>query len=188
MSSQRDRAPGPGGVAGRARRVVVGGVIVVAALALVLPALAADPSSRPSGSPRPSKAPKVEVTIDGVVGTTTAPDGEVEYTLRAGATTYELDAGPPWFYRDGHPLARYVGRSVTVVGERREGSTEIDVFSVDGQRIREPGKPPWAGGWMRVGERHPGWSAEKARRLRELFGDCFPPGHCKHRPSPSPSR
>jgi hypothetical protein len=58
--------------------------------------------------------------------------------------------------------------------------------AVDGTRLREPGKPPWAGGWKVVGERHPGWSEEKAARFAERqaakaarFGDCWPPGHCK---------
>jgi opacity protein-like surface antigen len=41
------------------------------------------------------------------------------------------------------------------------------------------GKPPWAGGWKRVGEGHPGWSQEKADRFKAKFGDCFPPGQCK---------
>jgi hypothetical protein len=35
---------------------------------------------------------------------------------------------------------------------------------VDGKTIREPGRPPWAGGWKVVGEKHPGWSQEKADR------------------------
>ena len=75
---------------------------------------------------------------------------------------------------------------MTVTGEAAEGSTEVDVLTVNGTVIREPGKPPWAGGWKQVGENHPGWSAEKAARWAEKaakqgqkFGDCWPPGHCK---------
>jgi len=75
---------------------------------------------------------------------------------------------------------------VTVTGEAAEGSTEVDVLMVNGTVIREPGKPPWAGGWKQVGENHPGWSAEKAARWAakaakqgQKFGDCWPPGHCK---------
>jgi hypothetical protein len=48
--------------------------------------------------------------------------------------------------------------------------------------LREPGKPPWAGGWKVVGEKHPGWSQEKADRFKAKFGDCFPPGQCKDKP------
>jgi hypothetical protein len=92
---------------------------------------------------------------------------------------YELDAGPAWFYGDAHPLEPYVGKSVVVTGEQRAGTTEIDVDTVDGTAIREPGRPPWAGGWHRVGSAHPGWSQEKADRFEARFGDCFPPGQCK---------
>ncbi len=52
-----------------------------------------------------------------------------------------------------------------MVGEQEQGSTAVDVQTVDGKVIREPGKPPWAGGWKRVGKDHPGWSQEKADRM-----------------------
>ncbi len=68
---------------------------------------------------------------------------------------------------------------MTITGEQAAGSTEVDVLTVDGKALREPGKPPWAGGWKVVGERHPGWSQEKADRFKAKFGDCFPPGQCK---------
>jgi hypothetical protein len=38
-----------------------------------------------------------------------------------------------------------------------QGGTEIDAESVNGKLLREPGKPPWAGGPWVVGQRHPGW-------------------------------
>ena len=109
------------------------------------------------------------------------------YTLTVGSTTYALEAGPSWFWKDNHPLKAYVGKSVTVVGEQEQGTTSVDVTSVDGKRIREPGKPPWAGGPMRVGKDHPGWSQDKADRWaakmadkKAKFGvDCWPPGQCK---------
>ena len=71
--------------------------------------------------------------------------------------------------------------------EPRQGGTSVDVQSVDGKQIREPGKPPWAGGPMVVGKDHPGWSQDKADRaaakaadMKSKFGlDCWPPGHCK---------
>lgn len=151
-------------------------------------AASADPSAKPQKSrePKPAKAdraPKVTVTLTGVVGSRTDSDGKVEYTLTRGGTVVVLDAGPAWFFKDKHPLAPFAGKSVTVVGEQRTGSTEVDVTSIDGKALREPGKPPWAGGWKRVGADHPGWSQEKWDRWRakakERGLECFPPGQCK---------
>jgi hypothetical protein len=77
---------------------------------------------------------------------------------------------------------------VTVTGETHTGSTDVDVLTVDGTVIREPGKPPWAGGWKVVASAHPGWSQEKADRFKAKFGDCFPPGQCKKdAPTSSPA-
>jgi hypothetical protein len=132
------------------------------------------------------KAPEHEITLSGTVTTGTNDDGETQYRMQSGGTTYVLEAGPTWFFGDDYPLKAYVGKNVTIVGEVAQGSTEVDVVSVDGTRLREPGKPPWAGGWKAVGERHPGWSEEKAARWAEKhagkqakFGECWPPGHCK---------
>ena len=72
---------------------------------------------------------------------------------------------------------------VSITGERHLGAIEIDVLSIDGTVLREPGKPPWAGGWKRVGELHPGWTQAKADRSDATVADCFPPGQCKHKPS-----
>ena len=149
-------------------------------------------------SDRQAKAPEQGVTLTGTVGTRTAADGTTEYTLTNGATVLSLDAGPAWFFGDAYPLAPFVGQQVTITGEQHDGSTSVDVLTVDGTALRGPGKPPWAGGWKRVGERHPGWSQEKADRQaakqaardakqaakqaakQERFGlDCWPPGHCK---------
>lgn len=178
-----------------ARRPIVSGVVLVAVLALAaivaIPTIAADPSpATPPGqadkSPKPGKGPKVEkvpITVTGTVSTTTAADGDVTYTLRSGSTTYTLEAGPSWFHGDNHPLKAYVGKSVKIIGSKAAGSNEVDVESVDGKVLREKGRPPWAGGWKRVGERHPGWSQEKADRFKAKFGDCSPPGHCKEKPN-----
>ena len=147
-----------------------------------------DQKGNPEKGPkeRKDKAPEQEITLSGTVTTGTDADGETVYRMQSGGTTYVLEAGPKWFFGDDYPLKAYVGKNVTIVGEVAEGSTEVDVVSVDGTRLREPGKPPWAGGWKKVGERHPGWSEEKAARWAERqaakaakFGDCWPPGHCK---------
>jgi hypothetical protein len=58
---------------------------------------------------------------------------------------------------------------------------------VDGKALREPGKPPWAGGWKVVGKDHPGWSQEKwdrwqakqAAKAKQHGATCWPPGLCK---------
>ena len=147
-----------------------------------------DQKGKPEKGPkeRKDKAPEQEITLSGTVTTGTDGDGEAVYRMQSGGTTYVLEAGPKWFFGDDYPLKPFVGKNVTIVGEVAEGSTEVDVVSVDGTRLREPGKPPWAGGWKKVGERHPGWTEEKAARWAERqaakgakFGDCWPPGHCK---------
>jgi hypothetical protein len=148
---------------------------------LVIPTLAKPPEGAPPGQAR-ERVPKVPVTLEGTVEVSTDAEGDASYTLTAGGTTYRLDAGPAWFHGDAHPLAPFVGESVTIEGEQAEGSTEVDVLVVNGTQLREPGKPPWAGGWKVVGERHPGWSQEKADRFAAKFGDCFPPGQCKDKP------
>lgn len=162
-------------------------VVALAVLAIVvaLPALAADPSASAgpgkSDKAKASKAPETPVSLTGTVAATTDAEGKTQYTLQSGGTTYALEAGPSWFFGDKHPLKPFVGKSVTVAGEKKEGSNEVDVKSVDGTAIRGEGKPPWAGGWKRVGKIHPGWSQEKADRFKAKFGDCFPPGQCKNK-------
>jgi len=169
---------------GMARRTLVF-VAAIALLALVvaLPALAAQPSwANGSNKDKADKVPSTPITISGVVESSTDVDGRTTYTLTDGGTTYTLHAGPPWFCAAAYPLEPYVGQDVTIDGEASEGSTDVDVLSVDGTALREPGKPPWAGGWKAVGEIHPGWSQEKADKLAakaERFGGCFPPGQCK---------
>jgi hypothetical protein len=155
--------------------------LAILALLVAVPALAGQPSAPPGQAKDKAKAEK-PITLHGTIQTSTDADGATAYTLTDGGTTYTLEAGPKWFFGDNHPLKPYVGKNVTVVGEIAEGSTEVDVESVDGKALREPGKPPWAGGWKRVGSIHPGWSQEKADRMKAKFGDCFPPGQCKAKP------
>ena len=142
------------------------------------------PFSRPSQSAPPGQAKdkveKATITLYGTIDASTNADGETSYTLADGGKTYTLDAGPRWFFGDNYPLNPYVGRRVTVVGEVAEGSTDVDVISVDG--IAAPGARQAARG-PGVGvarlESHPGWSQDKADRMKAKFGDCFPPGQCK---------
>ena len=89
---------------------------------------------------------RTDVTLTGTVGTETTARGATAYTLDTGAAVLRLDAGPAWFYPNAYPLAPYVGKQVTVVGKQRQGSRQVDVLSIDGNVIREPGRPPWAGG------------------------------------------
>ena len=165
------------------RRSLVVAIIAILALSLALPALAAKPSTPPGESK--DKVEKAPITLHGTIEKATAADGESSYSLTDGGTTYTLEAGPRWFFGDAYPLEKYVGKNVTVEGEVAEGSTEVDVLSIDGTALRGEGKPPWAGGWRVVGPVHPGWSQEKADRFKAKFGDCWPPGHCKDKGSPS---
>lgn len=144
------------------------GVIAVPALGQVGPAAvaspdgAAAPSEKPGKGPKAEKVPEARVTLSGKVGTRTDADGASVYTLTVGSKVYDLEAGPPWFWGATHPLAPYVGKTATITGEQAKGSTSIDVLTVDGKTIRDPGKPAWAGGWKDVGKAHPGWAQWKA--------------------------
>jgi hypothetical protein len=168
------------------RRAVVAVLALTALLIVVaLPTVAADPSpaTPPGQANKPEKVVKVPITLSGTISTSKDANGRATFTLRSSGTTYTLDGGPAWFYGDHHPLKAYVGKAVSVVGERVAGSTDVDVVTVNGKPLRESGRPPWAGGWKVVGEGHPGWSQEKADRFKAKFGDCFPPGQCKDKPN-----
>ena len=148
------------------------------AIVVALPALAAQPDK-----PEKTKVEKAPITLKGSIDAATDADGATTYTLTSGGTTYTLEAGPKWFFGDKHPLKPFVGKKVTIEGQVAAGSTEVDVTSVNGTALRDPGKPPWAGGWKKVGHLHPGWSQAKADRFKAKFGDCFPPGKCKDKPA-----
>ena len=168
----------------RSSAALATGAVAVAAflaLAVAIPAVGQDPSAsptpaaaeKPGNGPKVDKAqkgpkvPEVAVSLTGRVGTRTDEDGDPVYTLTAGGTVYDLHVGPPWWWGEEHPLKSLVGTSVVITGERAEGSTDVDVFTADGKTVREAGRPPWAGGWKAVGEKHPGWSQWKADKLAE---------------------
>jgi len=173
------------------RRPLVALVIVLLASFIAVPTLAADPPA-PGKPDKAARPPATPLTVSGVVRASTDASGVTSYTVRSGGTTYTLEAGPSWFFGDKHPLKRFVGMDVTIAGERRPGSNEVRVDTVDGAALRSAGKPPWAGGWKAVGAAHPGWTQEKADRWqaklnakKERFGvDCWPPGHCTKAPRP----
>lgn len=164
------------------RGAFLAAIVGLLAIVIALPALAGSPASGPDKSGK-SKAEKTSIELEGQIAASTNAKGKTTYTLKSGATTYTLGAGPSWFFGDNHPLKPYVGKSVTVVGEVAAGSTEVNVTSVNGTALRAPGKPPWAGGWRKVGKLHPGWSQARVDRFKARFGDCFPPGRCQQKPA-----
>lgn len=136
-------------------------VALVAAVAVGVPVLAADPSPGPpdhAATKAKTKAPKVEVTLSGTIEQSTDDKGRPTFTLTSGGTTYTLSAGPKWFHgAGGGPLAAYAGKSVEIHGWQREGTTDVSVDTVDGTRVVPAGRPAWAGGPKALGERHPGF-------------------------------
>ena len=166
------------------------GVAVVATLAIAIPVIAADPShssappvqTKPDKSPKPDKvanpgqghkpdkaakpdkseAPETPVTVQGTIQEGKDGKGRPTFTLISAGKTWELSAGPPCYWGDNNPLKAYVGKSVTIGGSTEEGSTELDVETVNGTAIRAAGKPPWAGGPWVVGPTHPGWKPRMA--------------------------
>lgn len=151
---------------------------------------AASPSPTPTAKhpPKPdtSQVPSQPIELRGTVRAATDGEGAAYHLLDTAGASWELEVGPPWWWGASNPLAPYVGRTVTIAGEGRPGEREVDVFTVDGTAIREAGRPPWAGGWKVVGERHPGWSqakadrweAKQAGRLARCSSD-DPPGYCR---------
>jgi len=116
-----------------------------------------DKSAKPGKADKADKEPEVTVTVTGTVKQGVDGQGRPSFSLTDASKTWDLSAGPPWFWGDKNPLKAYVGKSVTVVGSSEAGGTELDVETVNGTAIRAPGKPPWAGGPWVVGPTHPGW-------------------------------
>ena len=162
------------GVSSRRRRILLVGATIVARRGRRLRRHPADPSppggppgqTKPDKSPGPNKpdkgartdkGPEVAVTIKGTVTKGTDEAGRPSYSLTVDGKTWQLSAGPSWYWGDKNPLNAYVGKSVSIAGSTHDGDTELDVESVDGKALREGGKPPWAGGPWVVGKTHPGW-------------------------------
>lgn len=152
-------------------------------LALAVPVVAADP---PGQTKDKTKAPEIAVTVSGTVVGTTDAKGRPSFELTAGGTTWELSAGPKWYWGTNNPLAAFVGKTVEVTGTHREGSTDLSVQTIDGAAIRSAGRPPWAGGPKAVGERHPGFKAWKTRGGNgkgKGHGRAGAPGQVKEKPA-----
>jgi hypothetical protein len=159
------------------RRVGIALIAGLAVVAISIPVLAASPSpaaspqaaataapaatpgksARPDKAAKPEKGPETALTLKGTVQKTTDDKGRPSFTMTVDGKTWTISAGPPWFWGDKNPLAAFVGKSVTVAGTTRAGEAEVDVETVNGTALREPGKPPWAGGPWVVGKTHPGW-------------------------------
>ncbi len=137
-------------------------LLVVAGLAAVLliagPAFGANPSAKPE---KAQKGPEVAKTLTGVVASTTDAKGRASFAMTVDGVTWELSAGPKWFWGANNPLRAFVGKTVEVTGTYRAGETDLDVVTVDGTALRAAGKPPWAGGPKAVGSAHPGWKDGK---------------------------
>ncbi len=122
---------------------IVGSAVAIALVAI--PILVAS-LNQAGGKGQKAHQSEHAITVRGTVQRTTSADGASAYTLAANGTTYSLSDGP-----------------VDVIGEVAEGSTEIDVQTIDGKALRAPGRPPWAGGPKVVGEKHPGSTAPKGQ-------------------------
>jgi hypothetical protein len=140
------------------RRVLLPLAGLAAILLIAAPVLGANPSPKPA---KADKGPELAKTMTGSVATSLDEKGRATYTMVVDGVTWELSAGPKWFWGASNPLAAYVGKSVQVTGTYHAGKNELDVVTVDGKALRAEGRPPWAGGPKAVGSSHPGWKDGK---------------------------
>lgn len=91
----------------------------------------------------------------GTLATQTAADGATVYVLQTSTGSLVLDVGPPRYWGEGHPLAPFVGQSITVSGIAKPWADAFAVFAIGDQVIRGVGRPPWAGGWKADGQKAP---------------------------------
>ena len=99
---------------------------------------------------------EVAVTVQGTVTKGTDEAGRPTYSVTAGGKTWELSAGPSWYWGDKNPLNAYVGKSVSIAGSTHAGETELDVETVDGTALRAP-----------ASRRGPAGRGSSARRTRD---------------------
>ena len=159
---------------------------MVVALAIAIPVMGADPSpsggppgqSKPDKSANPNKprqgrtkaakAPEVAVTVQGTVTKGTDEKGRPTYSVTANGKTWELSAGPSWYWGDKNPLNAYVGKSVSIAGSTHEGETELDVETVNGTALRAPasrrGPADRGSSARRTPDGSPGWPTASPAR------------------------
>jgi uncharacterized membrane protein len=94
-------------------------------------------------------------TQTGTLATQVDADGTTVYVLQTATGTLILDVGPPQYWGENHPLKPLVGQTVTITGVQETGSDQFEVFTVNGEMLRGPGRPPWAGGWKADGQMAP---------------------------------
>jgi hypothetical protein len=140
----------------RRAAILIAGAV---ALAVGVPVLAAAPSEPPGQAKqdKAEKGPEIETTVTGTVEQGTDEKGRPTFTMTVDGTVWELSAGPKWFWGDNNPLSAYAGTAVEITGTYREGGTDLDIETVNGEPLSAEGRPPWAGGPREVGESHPGW-------------------------------
>lgn len=136
------------------RRVLLPLAGLLALLLIAAPVFAAKPV-------KPDKGPELAKTLAGTVASSEDAKGRATFTMTVGGVTWELSAGPKWYWGTKNPLAPFVGKSVEVAGTYHAGDTDLDIDTVDGKALRSAGKPPWAGGPKVVGKGHPGWKDGK---------------------------
>ncbi len=150
----------------RRRRLAMVLTAAAVAVAVAVPVIAsAAQPSEPPGQTKPEKSPKgpkVDVTVRGTLAESTDEQGRPTFTITASGRTWEISAGPKWWYGQDSPLKAFVGKTITVTGSHREGQLDVSADTVDGKELRAAGRPPWAGGPRAVGERHPGWKGWSA--------------------------
>jgi hypothetical protein len=145
----------------RSRRLFLPVAGLAAILLIAAPVFGANPSAKPT---KADKGPEIARTLTGTVASETDEKGRVGYTMTVGGVTWELSAGPKWFWGANNPLAAYVGQSVEVTGTYHAGKNDLDVATINGKALRAAGKPPWAGGPKAVGSSHPGWKDGKTNK------------------------
>lgn len=133
-----------------ARRLILPSAILLTLALVAAPVLAAKPET-----------PEVAKTLSGTVTSSEDAKGRAVFSMTVGGVTWELSAGPKWFWGSNNPLAAFVGQSVEVTGTHHAGGTDLHVDTVNGTALRTAGKPAWAGGPKVVGKTHPGWKDGK---------------------------
>jgi len=136
------------------------------------------------------KAQETVVTASGKVAQVTV-NGKAYHVLQdaAGKTHYYLEVGPPWYYKSAgkaYPLDKYASQQVTVTGVVEQAKAKgpkpgkgnaqakpaaptdapmLSVHTINGEKLRDAGRPPWAGGPKSV-PGHPGSKGKGHNKAR----------------------